>query len=371
MSKNGKIAVGVVILVLAVWVGYSFYNKNNSNEPIKIGVSLPMTGEAASWGEGGKAGADLAVKEINAKGGINGRMIELVYEDDKCAAKDGVTAVSKLVNIDKVDAIIGPACSAAAGPGVPVAQSAGVPTILIASAPGLTKTGDYIFRTYPSDALQGKYAAEFAYNDLGKKRASILYVQNDWGQGLDQMFANRFKELGGEIVYEEGLPQDTKDLRVTLSKMKVASSDIVYLPLYPNVALIGLKQMQDQGINLPVLGGDSFETEELTKSALSENVMYTVAVVDNPESFKQKVKNESGKDANICTSWAYDAINILAKAFDEAGIDKSFVKSELQKMSYRGGVSMSLIEFDETGDLKSAVFQTKIIKGGQSLLYSF
>src|SRR3990167_6450865 len=135
-----KIIIWVIVLIL-VFVGIMALTGEKSEVPtsttgpIKIGASVPLTGEAASYGEITKAGIDLAVKEVNDAGGIDGRMIEIIYEDDKCDTT-GSNVFNKLVNIDKVDAIIGPVCSSAAGPGVPIAQSGKVPTIIWASAPG-------------------------------------------------------------------------------------------------------------------------------------------------------------------------------------------------------------------------------------------
>src|SRR3989344_5711994 len=161
---NKLVWIAVLILVVIGLVILSGKSGPTETGPIRIGASLPLTGEAASYGEITKSGIDLAVKEVNDAGGIDGRMIEIIYEDDKCDTT-GSNVFNKLVNIDKVDAIIGPVCSSAAGPGVPIAQSGKVPTIIWASAPGLTKAGDYIFRTYPSDSFQGKYAAEYAFNN--------------------------------------------------------------------------------------------------------------------------------------------------------------------------------------------------------------
>ena len=196
MEKSSQIIVGVLIVLIIV-VGVSLLVWPNqqttitgkavqstqtvatpTQTPIKLGVSLPFTGEAASYGQGIVGGIELAVSEVNAAGGVNGRKLVLVKEDDKCASKEGVSAMTKLVSVDKVDAVIGPLCSAAGGASLPVAQASKTPTIFWASAPKLPKTGDYVFRTYPSDSFQGKYAAELLYNKLGKKKVAVVYVQN-------------------------------------------------------------------------------------------------------------------------------------------------------------------------------------------------
>lgn len=376
MNNTTKTIIWIVVIALVIWVLSSFRQQtpatgSDSTEtgPIKIGVSAPMTGEAASFGEGAKAGADLAVKEINDAGGVAGRMLQLIVEDDHCN-KDGVTTFNKLVNLDRVDAVIGSICSAAVGPGAPIAQKAGVPTIIWGSAPNLTKIGDYIFRIYPSDSLQGQFIAEYIYSTLGKKKAAVLYVKNDWGQGLRDVFTSKFKELGGEIVFDEGVTQEVKDVKSQLTKIKAADPDVIYLPAYPALAAISIKQAKDLGVTVPIVGGDAFDTDEIIKLSAAEGVMYSVAVVGNPEDFKTRVKEVTGKESNIVTPLAYDSIKILAKIFGEVGTDKIKVRQAMQDLSYREGVTSSLIEFDEQGDVKAVVFQAPfqvlVVKDGKS-----
>ena len=213
---------------------------------IKIGVSLPLTGEGASLGTGVKDGIDLAVKEINDAGGVDGRKISIIYEDDKCA-KDGATTITKLTSIDDVDAIIGPLCSAAGGPGLPIAQQSGTPAVIFASAPHLTQIGDYIFRIYPSDAFAGRFNAEYAYETLGKQTAAIVYVKNDYGQGLHDTFKQRYTELGGRILVDEGVAQDDTDLRTTATKVAAAKPGVLFTPMYPANGLILMKQPRKPG----------------------------------------------------------------------------------------------------------------------------
>lgn len=363
-----KIIAGIVVIVIIIF-GISYFTKNYdkeaNKEPIKIGATLPLTGEAASYGDGAKAGIDLAVKEINDGGGINGRKIEILFEDDKCS-KDGATTISKLVNINKVVAIIGPLCSPAAGSGLPIAQNAKVPVIFWASAPNLNKIGDYLFRTYPSDALQGKFVAGYLFNHLKKQKIAIVYVKNDWGQGLRDVFVSEFKNFGGEIVFDEGVAQDTKDFKTVFTKLKQTFPDLVYLPIFPAGGAIAIKQMKDLGISVPVFGGDSFETEEFLKVPQAEGVMYSTGKFNNPEEFKTRVKIVIGKDSNIMTPMGYDAVKILAKIIKSVGTDKEEIRNALVKLQYTEGISLPIIDFDENRDLRMAQSEVKIIKNGKA-----
>lgn len=335
--------------------------------PIKVGFSMPLTGEAASFGEAGRGGAQVALKEINEAGGINGRKLEVIFEDDKCN-KDGATVFNKLTSIDNVTAIVGPICSAAGAPGLPIAQQSGTPVLFFASAPNLTKTGDFVFRSYPSDSFQGKYAADFIRNELGKTKVAVLYVKNDWGQGLRDVFTKRFTELGGQIVYDEGVAQDSKDLKSQISKLKAANPELVYLPAYPSVAVIGLKQMKDLGVNVTVVGGDAFEAAEVFNSGVAEGVIFTVGKFGNPDEFKAKLKEFTDVD-NFGGALVYDAVNVLAEVMREVGTDREAIRDALGKISYRKGISLPLIQFGPDHELTDAQFEIKIVKNGKPELF--
>ncbi|KKU13099.1 MAG: Receptor family ligand-binding protein [Parcubacteria group bacterium GW2011_GWC2_45_7] len=340
-----------------------------TTEPIKIGLVAPMTGEGASYGEAAFGGAMLAVKEINDAGGINGRKVELIVEDDRCSSA-GANAINKLVNVDKVTAIVGPVCSSSAGPGVPIAQSAGTPVILIgASAPDLTKVGDYIFRNYPSDALQGKFAADFVYNTLGKRKTAVIFVKNDWGQGIRNVFIERYKQLGGEIVYDEGVLQDATDLRTQITKAKAANPEVLYFPVYPQNGVAGLKQIKQLGLTATVVGGDAFIEESILKLPEAEGVLIMEGKTNNPDDFQAKVKQVSNKSINIITPYAYDAVKIFAKVIEKVGTDQKAIRDELARTVYRYSIAVPVVEFDANGDLKVAEVAVKVIQGGKTVEY--
>lgn len=373
MDKSTKTIIALAVVLIVIIGGY-FYFKSPSQPaetgPIKIGLSSPMSGEAASYGEGFYGGAALAVKEINDAGGINGRKIELVVEDDKCAPESGVSAMTKLTSIDKVVAVVGPMCSAAAGASVSIAQSAGIPTLITASAPGLTKAGNYIFRNYPSDSYQGKFSAEFVYNKLGKKKAAIIYVKNDWGQGINDTFVSRFKELGGQIVSDEGILQTATDLRTQIAKAKAANPDVLLLPIYPQNAMAGLKQIKNAALNVPIIAGDAFMDDSLLKLPEATGIILAMSKTNNPTDFQDKVKQMSGKTPNGFTPYAYDAVKTLAQVIEKVGTDPKAIISELSKTSFKGSIAVPVVEFGVDRELKTVAFDVKVIKDGKAVEYS-
>jgi len=375
MNKTTQIILWIVVAIIVIggiWYGVGKKpTAPTTKEPIKIGVLVPLTGEAASWGQNSLAGITLATKEINDKGGINGRKVEIIAEDDRCSA-EGVNAINKLINIDKVTGILGPICSASAGPSLPIAQNSGVPVVILtASAPHLTKIGDYIFRVYPSDAFQGRVGADFIFNKLGKKKVAIIYVKNDWGEGIKEVFKTRFKELGGEIVYEGSVLQDQKDFRTEITKVKSSGAEALYFPVYMANGISAFKQFKEMALKIPVVGGDAFDGEEVVKSDYSDGIIYTVPKINIPEDFKSKIKSLAGFEnlqVSIAAPLGYDAARVLFLAIEKAGPDKQKIKEALKTTSYQG-ISNPLIEFDENGDLKNPALEVKIIKNKQSVPY--
>lgn len=361
----------IIVILLIAYAAWQGTAEPAETGPIKLGVSMPLTGEAASLGIAAMAGINTALKEINQAGGVNGRLIQLVVEDDKCS-KDGSTTINKLINFDKVVALIGPLCSAAAGPGLPIAQREKVPTIFFGSAPALTKLGDYLFRTYPSDSMQGAFAADFIFNQLKKTKVAVLYVKNDWGQGLHDVFAERFQQLGGEIVYDDSFLADAKDLRTVVLKTKAADPEVIYFPAYPAVAAVGLRQMKEIGIAVPIIGGDAFSADEIIQNSAAEGALFTMAVIKNPADFVEKVKAVAGEDVNL--NWmaplGYDALNIFAEVIARVGTDKQAMRDALAGLTYEKGIASEKIEFDQNGDLKEAAFEVREIKDKEAVLWS-
>src|SRR3989344_222432 len=196
----------------------------------KIGVMLPLTGDAAAVGLPEQRGIKIAIDEMNAKGGVNGRKLEAIYEDSKCNAKDGNAAAQKLVNVDKVKVIVGGVCSGATLGASPITEENKV--ILIspsATSPDITNAGDFVFRVAPSDAYAGIVTSDYAFNDLKTKKAALITETTDYAQGLRRVFKENFAKLGGEIVADETYNPEDTDFRTQVTKVKAASPEVIYL----------------------------------------------------------------------------------------------------------------------------------------------
>ncbi len=340
-------------------------------EPIKIGFIGPLTGDAANIGQNSKAATEIAVEEINAEGGINGRKIEMIYEDGECTGKAASNAANKLINIDKVPVILGGACSGETSSFTGAAEQSKTAVLsYCSSAPAITDAGDYIFRNIPSDSYQGAFAAEYLMNKLKVKRIAVLYAKNDYHVGIKEVFVKSFTKLGGEIIAEEGYEQTSRDLRTPLTKIKVANPEVLYFLGYSEASIPGLKQAKELGLNIPIIGSDSWDDSKIWEGAgdAGEGVMYSTVFAPLNEEFKNKMREKIGNDEiTVCTPQAYDGIKLLAKVIEKAGTNSEDIKNELYKTVYRNGVSSEKIEFDENGDLIGANYIVKVVKNGKAV----
>lgn len=368
-----KWIIGLVILVIVVLFARSYFTGNaikDNSQTIKIGATVPLTGDLASFGNGEKSAMEIAVNEINSAGGINGKKLELVIEDTKCDAKEGVSVANKLINIEKVPVIVGEVCSGPTLAMAPLAEQS--KTILFATAassPKITNAGDYVFRDYPSDSYQGKFAAEYAYNKLGKRKAGLLYMQIDYGIGVKDSFKERFKELGGQIVSEENFAQNSKDMRTQLTKVKESNPDVIYFVGYNEEAVTFIQQSKALDINTQVVSTETFDDPSIVQKVGDSANGIIFVKLDTPtnEKFKTAMKDKTGSDQILIGSPnAYDAVHILANAMKKVGTDPTKIKDELYKVKDYRGIS-GTITIDSNGDLTSAKYQIKKYIGKEAI----
>lgn len=372
MSKTGKMVVWAVVLVLIIWgiISISGKKEETSNEPIKIGFVGPLTGELANMGENAKAAIQIAVEEVNAAGGVLGRNIEVVYEDDMCTGATGANAISKLINTDKVVAVLGSLCSGATLGEAPISEAAKVPQLSYCSTnPTISQAGDYIFRDVPSDLFQAKYAAEYLIGK-GKTKVSLLTVKNDWGDGLNKAFTDAFTKVGGTIVTSDSFDPDTKNLKTQMTQIKAKSPDAVYFAAYTDASIAGLKQSYDLGMKVPFFGADAWDDSKVWSElgTLGNGAMFTVVGTNSTDSFKTKMKEKLGKDDLVyCSNYAYDGVKVIVEAIKLSGkATGPAIKDALYKVKYTGGVSAKEIMFDQNGDPTTAAYVIKVAKDGKT-----
>ena len=273
---RGKLLATAISAMLAVSVVASGCGGGSkASDEIKIGVVSEMTGSNATYGTSVVNGMKLALKEVNDKGGVNGKKVSIVVADSKSEPAEAANAMSKLVNQDKTPVVMGIFTSSSAIAAATVSESAKVPFLAIgATNPKVTlddKTGKVkpnTFRVCFIDPFQGTVGANFVLNELKLKKA-VIFVDNssDYSKGLASFFKQAYTSKGGEIVGEEAYLQKDTDFKAVLTKIKTMNPEILYVPgYYEEVGKI-IKQARELGMNLPIVGGDGWDSPKLSEIA--------------------------------------------------------------------------------------------------------
>jgi len=296
---------------------------------IKVGVYVDLTGQTSSFGQSTKNGIQLAVDEINAAGGVNGRKMTLVIEDDQGRPEQAKTVVEKLIKQDKVVAVLGEVASSNTLAAAPVAQEAKIPMITPSSTnPRVTQVGDHIFRVCFLDDFQGSSIAKFAANNLSGKTAAILGdVNSDYSKGLTEFFEKEFTKLGGRVIAKEAYTQTDPDFKGQLTKIRNLNPDVLYVPGYYGQVGIIARQARELGMNMPLLGGDGWDSPDLWNlggEALKNSYITNHYSADDPNPVIQNfVKTYKAKFNNVApdslAALAYDSAKVLADAIKRAG----------------------------------------------------
>lgn len=321
-----------------------------ADKTIKIGCFYPLTGSNAAKGQLNKNGTDLAVKDINAAGGVLGMMIELVYEDTQSNKVNVPNVVRKLIEQDKVVALLGEIASSnsiAAGPVLmelkrpAIAPTSTNPNVVM-DPNDTTKLNPWYFRACFIDSVQGAVMANFVYNNLKKTKAALIYnIGQDYSKGLAGFFRAQFEKLGGTIVAEETYPDATQDFKPQLTKIKNIKPDVLIGPnTYADNGLI-LRQAMELGINLPFMGGDSTHAPKLIEiagsDALRNTYLTTLYVDDDPDpkalAFAKKYRDEFKSEPNSNACFSYEAMIVLAEAIKKAGsADPAAIRTALENI---------------------------------------
>lgn len=293
--------------------------------PILVGYYGDLTGPTATFGTSTREGIDLAVEEVNQKPPL-GRQFEIRAEDDQGKSEQAVSVVTKLVDQDQVVAVLGEVASSNSLAAAPVCQRATVPMISPASTnPQVTEVGDYIFRICFIDPFQGSVMAKFAANTLKAKRAAILWdAKSDYSKGLRDFFKQTFS---GQVVSEPSYSAGDTDFNAQLNAIKQAKPDVIFVPGYYNEVGTIARQARDQGIMVPLIGGDGWDSPALFKSAGNalEGCYFSnhyspeskdPLVQDFISTFKKKF---NGKVPDAMAALGYDAVKILADSITRAG----------------------------------------------------
>lgn len=335
MTTRHRMRLALLSCALAALLAAGCGGGGGGNELV-IGEYGSLTGNDATFGQSTKNGVELALAELEEQqeGRIGGLDVRVVVEDDQGRPEEAATVVQKLINQDRVVALLGEVASSRSLAAAPIAQAAGVPMITPSSTnPRVTEAGDYIFRMCFIDPFQGTVMAKFARQNLGLERVAILKdVRNDYSVGLAEFFTRAFMEMGGTLDAEQAYSAGDQDFRAQLTTLKGRNPQAIFVPgYYTEVGLIA-RQARELGYQGPLLGGDGWESEQLLEiggEALNGAYYSNHFSNDNPDpalqAFLEKYRAQFGSEPDAIAGLAYDAARVLfmhleAMAKEEPGI---------------------------------------------------
>jgi branched-chain amino acid transport system substrate-binding protein len=351
-------------LLLTFFLLSACTQQKTSNE-IVIGVYGSMTGTTATFGQSTKQGVEMFVEEVNNKGGLLGKKIRIVIQDDQGKPEEAQTVVSRLINYDHVISIIGENASSRSLAAAPVCQQAKIPMISPTSTnPKVTEVGDYIFRVCFIDPFQGQVMAKFAANTLKVKNVAILQdIKNDYSVGLTEVFNKNFQDLGGKIVGTESYSEGDSDFSAQLTSIKGKNPDAIFLPgYYTEVGLIA-RQARKLGINVPFLGGDGWESPKLVEiggDALNDCYYSNHYAVNDPapvvRNFVSAYEKKYGAKPDAVAALAYDAVGLLAESIRKANsAEPQKIRDALADTKNYQGITGSITIDSKRNAMKPAV----------------
>jgi branched-chain amino acid transport system substrate-binding protein len=369
MKRHPQVAivaalVGIAV-VLVVWRQIA-----HRQDGIAIGAVLPLTGEGAKYGESARKAIELAFSEVNAAGGIKGKPIQVIYEDSQGVPQKGVSAFQKLITVDHVPAVIGDLFSSVTLAMAPLANQNRVVILSpTSSAPRITEAGDYVFRNCASDVFEGRVMGEAARRRLGISTVAILYINNDYGVGIVDVFRKTFTAEGGTVVATEAFPQGATDFRAQLTKAASARPQAIYLVGYKELGQL-LKQATELGIKARFLSTVMFEDPEILKVAgpAADGVIYSARAYDpasnNPtiRPFVSAYKARFGEAPDIFAAFSYDAARIMTLAIQRGGPTGDGIREALYSIVDFPGVCGST-SFDRNGDVTQPAFLKTVREG--------
>ena len=348
-------------------------NNTASGDKVRIGVFMSLTGSTANFGISSVNGIKMAADEVNKAGGINGKQIELLVEDDRSDASEAATIVTKFVTQDQVHAVLGEVASSRSIAAAPIAQNAKIPMLTPSSTnPEVTRKGDFIFRSCFIDPVQGAAIGQFAAKGLNAKRAAIMVDRkNDYSTGLATNITETFTKLGGQIVATTSYQEGDQDFNAQLTSIKGANPEVIFVPGYYNDVGLIAKQARDRGITVPLLGGDGWDSAQLYAiggTALNGSFFSNHYSPFDTDPKVQKFVNDykalynATPDALAAT--AYDAAHIMFDAIKRANsTDGTAIRDALAATNAFPGVT-GTVTFNQNRDAVKPIVMIEIKDGG-------
>jgi branched-chain amino acid transport system substrate-binding protein len=344
----------------------------SSSGPVSIGMVFPLSGAVAFYGTESRDGVILAIEEINAAGGLLGRQLAYIAEDDQGDAALAQNAFTKLTTRDRVSYIIGSSTSGATMAMTALAQANRI--VLIspsATNEAVTNPGDYIFRACFIDPFQGVVGADFAFDTLGARRAAVLYDAGaDYNTGLADSFKRQFRANGGQVVADEAYQTGDVDFNAQVTRIRAANPDVVYLPNYYNDVALQIRQLRAQGITCAFVGGDGWDSlvDNIGDEALGcyWSAGFAADTTDpKGAAFVRAFQARFNRRASQFAALGYDAMMLIADGIRAANsFDTAAVKTAMARLS--GSYVTGNIRFDANRDpIKGAAIVEIVRRDGR------
>lgn len=366
-----KLSIGLIAILL---LGILSACSNNSgieskSDTLRIGLAAPISGTQAQYGQAFKNGAELAAAQINEAGGIDGKQVQIVVEDDKGDSNEAVNVANKFVSDKSILAVVGHFNSSATLATAPVYNKNKIVEISpSSSAPGVTNAGDYTYRVITTDAFQADYLADWS-QELGYSKVALIYEQSDFGIGLLDVYKQSAAENNIEIAAAEAYNPGDKDFSTILTKIKAAQPDAIFIGGFYNEAALIAQQAQKLDLNVEFIGVDSLYSEallELGKESVEGfkliGFFYPGGDNEKATQFAEQYQASYNSKPDTYAAYAYVATSLVIEAIKEQGADRESIKTFLDQVKdYEGATGV--LSFDENGDVVTVPSKLKIENG--------
>lgn len=358
-------------IMLALAFILAFSGTVLADNTIKIGFNAPLTGFAASDGESATFGAKLAIQQINDKGGVLGKKLELVVYDDQGDPAQSIPVANKLIGQDKVTVAVSGSYSAPTRSAAGIFQEAKIPYIsAYAIHPDITRSGNYNFRTSFLGDVQGRAGAKLVGEILGKKKVVLVTIQNDFGKSLAQGFKEKAKDFGITIINEYEYSMKDRQFGAIVSKIKADNPEAIYASGYYFTAGPLVSELRTSGINVPVIGQEGYDSQKFIEIAgkAAEGVIITTSLdrdskVQETVDFIRDFEKLAGYKADMVAASAHTAVKVAALAIEKAGsTDPEKIRAAIAATSLKAATGN--IEFNKLGEILKDV-QNQVVRDGQ------
>ncbi|MCI0415632.1 ABC transporter substrate-binding protein [bacterium] len=366
-----RLLLALIAIVVILYLP-SCKKENPVSEEILIGEYGSLTGTTATYGISVKNGIDMAIRDVNAAGGVLGKKIRVIVEDDQGKPEEAQTVVTRLITKNRVVAVLGEVSSSRSLAAAPVCQQNRIPMITPSSTnPRVTTVGDYIFRVCFIDTFQGFVMAQFVSNNLKLKNVAILRdIKNDYSVGLADVFTEEFQKRGGRIVSDESYSEGDNDFNAQLTLIKSKNPEAIFIPGYYTEAGLIARQARNLGIQVPLLGGDGWDSGSLWEiggTALNNSYYSSHYAAKDPnpvvQKFVQDYKKQYGQLPDTNAVLGYDAASLLFDAFRRSNsVDPARVRDALASTKDFIGVT-GKIEIDENRNPRKQAIILKVRDG--------